>query len=47
MHVTSDEDVVQNSESKELRWVSKDSKYLPTSEESVVRMFNKWLLLDI
>ena len=47
LHVTSDEDVIQNSESKELRWISKDSKYLPTQEESVVRMFNKWIWLDI
>jgi len=47
LHVTSDEDVIQNSESKELRWISKDSKYLPTQQQSVVRMFNKWILLDI
>ena len=43
LQVTSDEDVVQNRESKELRWISKDPAELPTNEPSVVRMFNKWL----
>ena len=43
LSVTSDEHIVQNSESKELRWVSKDPKDLPTDIESVQRMFNKWI----
>ena len=43
LHVTSDEDVIQNSESKELRWIGKNRDDLPTDSESVVRMFNKWL----
>lgn len=44
LHVTSDENITQNSESKELRWISKNRNELPTSEESVIRMFNKWIL---
>ncbi|HLW72451.1 MAG TPA: NUDIX hydrolase [Candidatus Babeliales bacterium] len=47
LHVIDDEDVVQNSESKELRWISKNRNDLPTHEESVVRMFYKWSALDI
>jgi 8-oxo-dGTP pyrophosphatase MutT (NUDIX family) len=47
LQVTSDEDFVQNNESKELRWIGKNNKDLPTDEESVIRMFNKWLALDI
>lgn len=43
LHVTSDEDFVQNSESKELRWISKNRIELPTHERSVTRMFDKWL----
>ncbi len=43
LQVVGDEEVVQNRESKELRWIEKDSKALPTNEHSVVRMFNKWL----
>lgn len=46
LHVTSDEEFVQNSESKELRWISKNRNDLPTHSESVVRMFNKWIMLD-
>ena len=45
LEVISDEDVVQNRESKELRWIGKDSQELPTDERSVARMFNKWLSL--
>jgi 8-oxo-dGTP pyrophosphatase MutT (NUDIX family) len=45
LQVTSDEDVVQNRESKELRWIGKDAQELPTDERSVTRMFNKWLSL--
>ena len=42
LQVTSDEKVIQNSESKELRWISKDFSKMPTNNPSVVRMFNKW-----
>jgi 8-oxo-dGTP pyrophosphatase MutT (NUDIX family) len=45
LHVTSDEAIVQNSESKELRWIGKDVSELPTDATSVTRMFHKWLLL--
>jgi 8-oxo-dGTP pyrophosphatase MutT (NUDIX family) len=43
LQVTSDEQFVQNHESKELRWVTKVKKLLPTQERSVVRMFEKWI----
>jgi 8-oxo-dGTP pyrophosphatase MutT (NUDIX family) len=43
LQVASDEVVVQNGESKELRWIDKDLEALPTQEESVTRMFHKWL----
>ncbi len=43
--VMSNEDVIQNSESKELRWIEKDVSALPTESPSVARMFNKWLSL--
>lgn len=41
LQVTSDEQLVQNSESKELRWIAKDGTNLPTDNPSVVRMFKK------
>ncbi len=45
LQVQSDELVVQNKESKELRWIAKTSKLtdLPTQEASVLRMFEKWV----
>lgn len=43
LQVTSDENVVSNRESKELRWIGKNPAELPTDNPSVVRMFNKWL----
>jgi len=43
LQVTSDEVVVQNGESKELRWVGKSLDELPTSDRSVVRLFEKWV----
>lgn len=43
LQVVGDEDFVQNRESKELRWVTKDRNLLPTNEQSVVRMFDKWV----
>jgi len=46
LHVVSDEKVVPNKESKELRWISKDIKSLPTDTPSVVRMFTKWINLS-
>lgn len=43
LQVQSDEDFIQNNESKELRWISKNIEELPTREESVIRLFNKWV----
>ncbi|HSW76582.1 MAG TPA: NUDIX hydrolase [Candidatus Saccharimonadales bacterium] len=43
VRVASDEHVVKNSESKELRWIGKDRSQLPTDNRSVVRMFDKWI----
>ncbi len=45
LQVTSDEAVVQNNESKELRWIGKDVNALPTQSPSVTRMFEKWLTI--
>ena len=41
--VDSDEEIVQNQESKELRWIEKDLAKLPTDSPSVIRMFKKWV----
>jgi 8-oxo-dGTP pyrophosphatase MutT (NUDIX family) len=43
LQVVRDELIAQNKESKELRWIGKDPKELPTNNPSVVRMFNKWI----
>lgn len=43
LKVTSDEQIIQNNESKELRWIGKELSNLPTQNPSVLRMFNKWL----
>jgi 8-oxo-dGTP pyrophosphatase MutT (NUDIX family) len=45
LKVDSNEIVVQNVESKELRWIEKNLKSLPSNERSVVRMFEKWKAL--
>lgn len=41
--VNSDEQIVQNRESKELRWIPRDKKELPTDNPSILRMFHKWM----
>ncbi len=46
LHVVSDEQPVANSESKELRWFSKNYEELPEHDDAVHRKFNKWLVLD-
>lgn len=46
LHVVSDEQIIQNKESKELRWISKDLSTLPTSNPSIIRMFYKWINLN-
>ncbi|MFC1870772.1 NUDIX hydrolase [Candidatus Dependentiae bacterium] len=43
LQVTSDEKVIQNRESKELRWIEKNRDTIPTKSMSVVRMFQKWM----
>ena len=40
--VTSDEGIIQNSESKGLQWFGKNLLELPTNHLSIVRMHNKW-----
>lgn len=47
LYVTSDEEIVQNRESKELRWIDKDPKNLPTNTPSIIRMFNKWISMEL
>ena len=47
LKVEGDEKVVQNRESKELRWIGKNKEELPTNNPSIVRMFNKWIALDL
>ena len=43
LQVMSDEEFMQNKESKELRWIEKRADLLPTQERSVTRMFDKWI----
>ncbi len=43
LKVLGDEEVIQNRESKELRWIGKNRSQLPTDSRSVFRMFDKWL----
>ena len=45
LKVTSDETVIQNKESKELKWFGKDET-IPTDNPSVLRLFNKWSCLS-
>lgn len=42
LQVVSDEQVIQNAESKELRWIDMNIKDLPTQERSIIRMVQKW-----
>jgi 8-oxo-dGTP pyrophosphatase MutT (NUDIX family) len=45
LQVVSDEEIVKSPESIELRWISKNRDNVPTSNRSVLRMFEKWLAL--
>lgn len=38
-----DTEIQQNHESNELRWIGKALEDLPTQNESVFRMFRKWI----
>lgn len=42
LQVNSDENIVINNESKELKWFTPDIQQLPTQSQSVTRMFEKW-----
>ena len=39
------EKVKPNAESKELLWIHQDHSSLPTTERSILRMYEKWLKL--
>jgi 8-oxo-dGTP pyrophosphatase MutT (NUDIX family) len=43
LEVTSDESLIRNGESQELRWIGKNERELPVASRSVVRMFVKWM----
>lgn len=47
LQVTSDEQITISSESKDLRWFDKNRQSLPTTNSSVVRLFNKWVAKGI
>ena len=44
LQVTSDEEAVPNPESKGVMWVGKNPQDLPTTEPSILRIFNKWVI---
>ena len=44
LQVKSDENYIISDESHDLAWIDKNRENLPTSERSVVRMFDKWLM---
>ena len=46
LQVTSDERLVLNEEAHELKWFGKNKANLPTQEDSVTRMFDKWMGLE-
>ena len=43
LQVNSDEKVIKNRESKDIRWFSKEKSKLPTKNSSILRMFDKWV----
>lgn len=45
LQVNSDEVLHMNEEAKELRWIGKSIEEVMTDDESVVRMFHKWINL--
>ncbi len=46
LQMVSNETVVQNHESNELRWVDKNQYALPTQNRSIIRMFEKWHMMS-
>jgi len=47
LQIKQDKEVKCNSESKALKWIGKDIRYIPTDNPSVIRMFNKWIEEDL
>ena len=43
LQVQSQEQIISNRESKELRWICSDKEKLPTKESSITRMHEKWV----
>jgi 8-oxo-dGTP pyrophosphatase MutT (NUDIX family) len=43
LYVTSDEEIIQNHEAKELRWIGACKDETPTTNPSVLRMLAKWI----
>ena len=43
LQAVGNDSLIQNHESKELRWISKNREELPTTSRSIIRMFDKWL----
>ena len=43
LKVVGNESIIQNHESKALRWFDKERNELPSQDRSIVRMFEKWL----
>lgn len=43
LQVASDEEIVRNHESRDMRWFDMNKEGLPTASPSVTRMFDKWI----
>lgn len=43
LHVVSDEQIMKNEESNDLRWIDKNRSLIPTDEPTIHRLFNKWI----
>lgn len=46
LQAQSDEPLIHNEESLDLKWFGKDESTLPTQSFSIVRMFRKWVKMD-
>ncbi len=46
LYVVSEEQPIQNHESKALLWIDKKNSTLPSQEQSILRMHKKWQKLD-
>ena len=44
--ISNSDNYIVSNESKELRWIDKDIKNLPSDNPAVLRMFNKWIKLN-